>query len=78
MRLRPPSGLRQLFRLFNPNNHRPPFIERFKLDALDLIVRVLMECEKTLDRLLSKMERESDLLEELVDLLEALYEPASD
>ena len=37
-----------------------------------------MECEKTLDRLLSKMERESDLLEELVDRLEALYEPASD
>jgi hypothetical protein len=37
-----------------------------------------MERKKTLDRLLAKMERESDLLEELVDCLEALYEPAPD
>ena len=37
-----------------------------------------MEREKILDRLLATMERESDLLEELVDYLEALYEPAPD
>lgn len=51
--------------------------ERTKLDALDLIVRVLLEHEKSLDRLLSRMEGLTERLEELVERLEALYEPTT-
>lgn len=52
--------------------------ERTKLDALDLIVRVLIEHEKTLNNLLERMNGMTDRLEEMVERLEALYEPADD
>ena len=52
--------------------------ERTKLDALDLLIRVLMEHEKTLDNLLKRMDGMTYRLEALVERLEALYEPTQD
>jgi len=50
-------------------------VERIKLDALDLlIIRVLLEHEKSLDRMLGRMEDLADRLEELVERLEAQRE----
>ncbi|MFA5869852.1 MAG: hypothetical protein WC941_09165 [Candidatus Bathyarchaeia archaeon] len=49
--------------------------ERSRLDALDLIIRVLIEHEKTLNSLLERMDGMTDRLEEMVERLEVLYEP---
>ena len=52
--------------------------KRTKLDALDLIVRMLLEHEKTLNNLLERMDGRTDRLEEMIDHLEALYAPQND
>ncbi len=52
--------------------------ERTKLDALDLVVRVLLEHEKTLYTLLERMDAMTNRLEEMVERLEILYESTED
>jgi hypothetical protein len=50
-------------------------VDRMKLDVFELIVRVLIEHEKTLNNLRERMDNMTDRREEMVERLEALYEP---